>query len=191
MTRSTQIRDAIASRIEATSWFELVQKTQTPTVQPDDLPMVQVYVMAETLTPDGDDNVGAPYFVAEPVIGVSIIRGFDDPDYLEGQIDADADRIEALLLRDPSFVGFPPAADLFESIVRITRRRLYPKEGETYFAEMRIEFTFRYRVGFEPIISDDYLGATVKAWPVGKQPPGGFNDPTPAVRPAVFTIENE
>jgi len=166
VTRATLIRDAIADRIEAKGWFVSVQREQMPTLQPADLPLAQVYIMQESMTPDGDSNVGAPGFVAETVIGVSVLRGFDDPKTMAGRIDLDCDEIETALLTDPTFVSLDADA-LFESVERITRRRLFPKDGEAYFAEVRIEFTFLHRVVFEPVVDDDYAGATVTAKPLG------------------------
>lgn len=169
MTRATLIRDAIADRIEAKGWFVSVQREQMPTLQPADLPLAQVYIMQESMTPDGDSNVGAPGFVAETVIGVSVLRGFDDPKTMAGRIDLDCDEIETALLTDPTFVSLGADA-LFESVERITRRRLFPKDGETYFAELRLEFTFDYRVLFEPKVDDDYTGADVTVRAQGASP---------------------
>lgn len=170
-SRSTQIRDAIVDRllamvdVETRQPFTKVTKAQTPTLQPFDLPMAQCFVIAETLTPDGDSNAGEPNFVADATIAVSIIRGFEDPDVLDGRIDADIDAVEASLLTDPQFVRFGQGA-LFESVERIQRRRLFHKEGETYFAELRTEITFRYAIAFDPIIPDAFAEAHI----TGKTP---------------------
>ena len=74
--------------------------------------------------------------------------------------------LQPALLTDPTFVSLGADA-LFESVERVTRRRLFPKDGEAYFAEVRIEFTFLHRVVFEPVVDDDYAGATVTAKPLG------------------------
>ena len=167
--RSTQIRDEMASVIEGMSDFAKVARTQMPTFQPTDLPLAQVFVMAETLEPDGDENVGAPAFKASAIIAVSVVRGFDDPAALDGSIDADCDAVEAALLENPGFVRHGKDA-LFEGVSRIQRRRLFPKDGETYFAELRLELTFDYRVLFEPKVDDDYTGADVTVRAQGASP---------------------
>lgn len=167
--RSTQIRDEMASSIESMWRFVKVAKTHMPTFQPTDLPLVQVFVMAETLEPDGDENVGVPAFKASAIIAASVVRGFDDPSALDGSIDADCDAIEAALLESPTFVRLGKDA-LFEGVSRIQRRRMFPKDGETYFAELRLEFTFDYRVQFEPRVDDDYTGADVTVRAQGASP---------------------
>lgn len=170
-TRSTQIRDAIASRLEAmvdgmnAPSFAKVTRAQMPTLQPGDLPQAQCFVISEILTPDGDSNAGPPSFDADATIAVSIIRGFDDTDVLSGQIDADVDAVETALLTDPTFVRFGPSG-LFQSVERIQRRRLFPKDGETYFAELRLEITFRYTVTFDPTVPDAFIEARI----TGKTP---------------------
>ena len=170
-TRSTQIRDAIVTRLEAMvdpetrAPFAKIARAQMPTLQPTDLPMAQCFVISEILTPDGDSNAGEPSFLADATIAVSIIRGFEDAEVLSGRIDADIDAVEAALLTDPTFVRFGPGS-LFESVERIQRRRLFPKDGETYFAELRVEITFRYAVSFDPVIPD----ALVEARITGKTP---------------------
>jgi hypothetical protein len=45
---------------------------------------------------------------------------------------------------------------LFESVDQVTRRTVFPQDGETYFAELRIELTFlTTRREYPPIITDD------------------------------------
>ena len=79
-------------------------------------------------------------------IGISVIRGFDDPVVTDGEIDTDVDAILDILLRDLTFVGVPPAGEgLFEGVTRIDRLRLFAQQGETYFVETRLELDFEYR----------------------------------------------
>lgn len=48
--------------------------------------------------------------------------------------------------------------ELFEAVTQITRRNYWPNNGETYFAEVRLEMTFQVRVSYPPVVEDDYLG---------------------------------
>lgn len=166
-TLATQIRDAVYDRLSILDGYTSFRKAPVPQLQPDALPALSVFISGETLTPDGDDNAGEPHFEASVTIAVSVVRGFDDPSVLSGDIDADVDAIEEGLLCDPTFVTFGPDA-LLEGVSGIKRRRLYPqsgKDGETYFAELRLEITFRTRVSFEPDIDAAFEGVTITARP--------------------------
>lgn len=48
--------------------------------------------------------------------------------------------------------------ELFEGVTQITRRNYWPNNGETYFAEVRLEMTFQVRVSYPPVVEDEYLG---------------------------------
>ena len=176
-TQATKIRNAVYDRLATLRGYNSFRKTPVPQVQPKDLPSLAVYIMSENMVPDGDANAGEPHYVSDVTVAISVIRGFDDPAVLAGSIDEDIDAIETKLLTDPKFVGFGPNA-LFEAVPRIQRRRLYPnagKDGETYFAELRLEMTFQTRCSFEPVIPDNFDGVTISArpWTHGHQP----NDP--------------
>lgn len=153
------IRDAILERVRALKIGASHSIVVTPTIQPSDLPRVQVLCLQDQMTPDGDSNAGAPSFIIDSTIGVSVIRGFDDPAYMAGQLDADADAIFSATLSDPDFVSFG-LGSLFEGVERITRRLEFPKIGEAYFAELRLEMTFRHRCDFEPNVPGDFHSYT-------------------------------
>lgn len=166
-TAATMIRDAVFDRIATRPEYIAKRKTPVPQLQPDDLPALSVFIAGEQLVPDGDDNAGEPHFQSLTTIAISVVRGFEDPAVLSGAIDADVDAIEARLLTDPSFIKFGPDA-LFDAVTSIKRRRLYPqagKDGEAYFAELRLEITFRTLVDFEPDITTTFEGATMTVRP--------------------------
>jgi hypothetical protein len=153
-TNATAIRDAAFTRAQASGTWTKARKTDVPTLTGTDLPALQVFLLSERMTPDGDANVGVPRFVSEATIGISVVRGFADPVVIDGQIDVDVDAILDGLLCDPTFVGVPPAgAGLFEGVTAINRRRLFPQSGETYFVETRLELTFMFRCDFEPALT--------------------------------------
>jgi hypothetical protein len=129
------------------------------------LPACRVFIVSETMAPDGDANAGEPAFESTIVIAVSVIRGFGDPVALAGDIDKDVDCIETLLLTDPTFVRFGPDA-LFESITQIRRQRIYPQDGETYFAQLRLEMSFLSRVSYPPNIKDDFRSIKITGRPL-------------------------
>lgn len=137
-----------------------------PQLQPLDLPCLSVGIISETMTPDGDANAGDPHFMSHVTIGIGVVRGFDDTSVLDGRIDADITDIETKLLTDPTFVRLWPGT-LFEGVIQITRRRLYPQDGETYFCELRLEMTFETRVEYPPAITSPFAGFSMQTSPVG------------------------
>lgn len=57
---------------------------------------------------------------------------------------------------------------LFEGVMGATRRWMFPQDGETYFAELRLEITFRTRADYPPVITDDFeLLRVTTAFPAG------------------------
>jgi len=160
-TAAFEIREAIIERLaDVPGYKTLPRRVPLPQQQPSDLPQLSVFIMGERLTPEGDAGASAPSFVAEITIGISDMRGFATPLVLDGQNDTVVDMIEERLLCDPSFTTKGPEA-LFEAVTGITRRRVYPQDGETYFAELRLEMTFRVRVDFPPFVPDAFLDMAV------------------------------
>lgn len=174
-TAATDIRDAIVDRLATLPGYKTPpRKVPLPQQQPSDLPQLSVFIMSERLTPDGDAGAAEPSFVTEITIGISDMRGFATTEVLDGQNDAAVDLIEERLLCDPSFTTKGPQA-LFEAVTGITRRRIYPQDGETYFAELRLEMTFRLRVDYPPTIPDAFESVAVTLQRPGHPAP---TDPT-------------
>ncbi|WP_342106298.1 hypothetical protein [Methylobacterium sp. SI9] len=160
-TAAFDIREAIIQRLSDLPGYKaLPRRVPLPQLQPTDLPRLSVFIMGERLTPDGDAGASEPHFVTEITIGISDMRGFATAIVLDGQNDAAVDAIEERLLCDPSFTRKGPDA-LFEAVTGITRRRIYPQDGETFFAELRLEMTFRLRVDFPPFVPDRFLDMAV------------------------------
>jgi hypothetical protein len=166
-TNSRAIRDAITERLTGQDWLpvRIIRNQPLPQLQTDELPGLMVVIMSENMTPDGDANCGPPSYEVDTTIGISLVAGFDEATALDSDIDEIVDKIEDALLRDSSFLHFygsgsPP---LFESITRITRRRLFPQDGESYFMELRLEMTFMHRVTYEPNVPDDYKKTVLTA----------------------------
>jgi hypothetical protein len=167
---ATRIRDAMFDLIKETGWYKDHQKAPVPQRQPSELPACAVFRLSETMSADGDANAGHPQFMSEIVIAVSIVRGFDDPEVLEGQAEVDADAVEKLLLCDQVFTR--TGADcLFEALTQVTRRNYFPaKDGETYFVELRLEFTFQRAVDFEPTFDTPFNEVRMTTRPVPSTP---------------------
>lgn len=171
------IRNAMYDRLANISDYNRTRKTHVRQLQASDLPALSVLIISEDMTSDGEHNTGVPKFIINPIIGVSIVRGFKRPEDLDADIDADATLILDKLLCDPSFVGFPgpdsddpnPAVGLFEGITRIASRRQEHQQGETYLTELRLDMTFVSRIYFEPNVPDHYKGMTITTHPFNDQ----------------------
>jgi hypothetical protein len=157
-TIATQIREAIFTRVsslQTVQGYKTIRRILMPQLEPGDLPCASVAILTENLSPDGDANAASPHYFGEVTIGIGISRGFSDPVTITGQIDTDVDAIEAGLLTDPTFIVKGRNA-LFEAVSRISRKRIYAQEGETYFCELRLELTFDIRIDYQPIIPDAF-----------------------------------
>lgn len=64
--------------------------------------------------------------------------------------------------------------ELFEAITGISRRHYWPNNGDTFFAEVRLELTFQVRVSFDPFVPDDYRKTVIVTQPLNNDP----NSPT-------------
>lgn len=178
-TAATLIRQAIVERLTGHPDLDGIATIRTqplPQLQNDELPALTIVIMGETLTPDGDENASIPQFVSDITIGISVVTGFAEPFYLDRDLDERIDAIEGALLTDPTFVrgvdrslpkGHPERDPLFEAVSRIQRRRIFPQDGEAYFAELRLELTFVRRVSYPPVIRDRYLKTVLTARPAG------------------------
>lgn len=166
-----QIRDAAFTRIiKALADFKSARKIPFPTLQPDQVPALGVYLLREQYGPDGDPDVGPPRYVIDATIAVAVVDESSKPAVLNGSIDANVDRILDTLLCDPTFLDLRDSASgqpIIESIPQITRTTRFPKEGETYYCEVSLQMTFRFRCLFEPLTPNDLKIIAVQAEPFG------------------------
>lgn len=105
-TPALAIRDALFQRLDGWPGYTEFKRSPHVTVQPDKLPSLAVYLMGETMRADGDANAAEPKFISDVVIAISVLRKSGDATVIEGELDADADAIEASLLSDMTFVHF-------------------------------------------------------------------------------------
>ena len=181
-TDATALREAIIGRLATLPGYKkLPRRVPLPQQQPSDLPQLSVFIMGERLTPDGDAGAGEPSFISDVTIGISDMRGFATPAVLDGQNDAAVDAIESRLLTDPTFTrkgdrsrseDDPLRYPLFEAVTGIVRKRVYPQDGEAYFAELRLEMTFRTWVTFPPVVCDAFESVAITLLERGHVLPG-------------------
>jgi hypothetical protein len=167
MTVAAQIRDAIYSRLSTIAGYTTYRKVPVPQLQPEQLPALSIFVLNGRAVPDGDGNVGEPRLIWDDTIGISVCRGFEDPAMMEGTIDAEVDNILNLLLTDATFSTFGAGA-LWEALNSASRRWVFPQDGEAYFAELRLELTFRSRADYPPVVTANLTNVNIKTvFPVG------------------------
>ncbi|SFT11742.1 hypothetical protein [Methylobacterium sp. yr668] len=178
---STLIREAIIERLQGQDWLPVkaVRRQPRPQIQPNNLPALLVILVDELETPEDEANTGPPRFISEVTVGISVVIGQQPPEQLDADLDDIVDRIRSHLLTDPTFVrGVDPAKDeddperypLFEAVSKVRRGRLFPQEGETYFAEGRLEITFLARTNYDPVIPDVLEHVVITARPAGAGP---------------------
>lgn len=178
---STQIREAIVTRLTGQDWLPVkaIRKQPRPQLQPNNLPALLVVLVDELETPEDEANTGPPRFISEVTIGISVVIGHQPPEQLDADLDDIVDRIRSHLLTDQTFVSGvdpgkaeddPERYPLFEAVSKVRRGRVFPQEGETYLAEGRLEITFLSRTDYEPVIPDMLEHVVITARPAGTGP---------------------
>jgi hypothetical protein len=153
------------------------RKNKMLVARPEYLPYLGVYIIDETMTPDGDGNAGEVRFIHATRIGFSVMQAMNDQDALEAGLDAAFWRImnrlwpdEYILnLLDTTKPGTPPTQNpdntRIESIERGMRRYVWGNaslNNETPLGEMQYDITCRHRTYWSPVIPDDLLTIDMK-----------------------------
>lgn len=167
------IRDAMYNVVTADSYFATgwtFRKTKMKPVQADLIPYLGVYVVSETMVPDGDANTGCIRFNHTGRIGFSVIQANNDADQLEHMIDGSYWKIMTLLWTNAKLmnvlVNNNPENVGIESILQGSRRHIFGSTGannETPFAELQYELSCFCRSEWYPDITDtlDEIDVTV------------------------------
>jgi len=172
-TAALLLREAIFSRLEARPGYKSRYRNPMPMTQPDELPSLRIIIAGEEMTPDGDANIGEIRFVSEVTIAITVLAAGKESAPAEYDVDLDMSEVEALLLTDPTFTKLGEGS-LFEAITRIRRTRIFPREGETYFAGVRTDITFQTRADFDPTIQDDLRTVVLRQKVAPGTPQSGF-----------------
>lgn len=164
---SNYIRDAMFDRIRTLYPWKVTRKAPSPTLQIGDVPALGVFLLRETMNPDGDANVGPPRYIVDAFISVAVIDNATDPQVLEGSLDAKVDAIRDALLKDHTFIDlrWTDNEPVIDSIPNITRTYQFPNNGETYYIECRLQFQVRYYCYFDPIAPNALLEVDVNTQP--------------------------
>lgn len=161
---SLVIRDAFYDALAGDAFFAnyTARKTKMLSVQHQLLPYLGVYIIDETMLPDGDANAGHIRFSHTLRIGFSVVIANNDQVAAELQIDAAWWRIMNRLWPDPDIMNLlkssNPDNTIIEGITRGMRRHVFGATGlnnETPLAELQYDVSVFFRTGWPPVITDD------------------------------------
>jgi len=195
------LREIFLGTLTALPFFSTftVRRVAGMPLQVKDIPLLGVYILDETMTPDGDANAGHIAFVHTFRIGFQAVIQNNDPDTAEQKLDSIFWAIMNGLWRNESITNRLNAATWhyqagtpdntrFESITRGTRRHRFGSTGlnnETPVAELQYDVSCLYRAGYPPIINDDLLTFHLQtAFPVG-----GTSDEQAAIQQIVVEYD--
>jgi len=165
------IRDAFFNALVADPFFAkyTYRKNKMLVARPEYLPYLGVYIIDETMTPDGDGNAGNIDFIHAERIGFSVIQGNNDQDALELGLDAAYWRIMNRLWTDGKlnnvFLSSLPDNTQFESVERGMRRYVWGNStfnNETPVGEVQYDITVRHRTYWAPGPFEDLLTIDVQ-----------------------------
>ncbi|WP_063685539.1 hypothetical protein [Bradyrhizobium stylosanthis] len=172
------IRNVFFDAVSADPFFAsyTCRKNKMLVARPEYLPYLSVYVIDETMLPDGDGNAGEVRFIHALRIGFSVLAANNDQDALEAQLDAAYWRIMNRLWPDEYIMNLldtmnpntgqqNPDNTRVESIERGVRRYVWGNaafNNETPVGEVQYDITCRHRTYWSPIIPDDLLTIDLK-----------------------------
>lgn len=162
--------DALVAREPYFASFK-ARKNKMLQVQHELLPYLGVYIIDETMLPDGDANAGCIRFSHTLRIGFSVMIANNDPVAAEQSIDAAYWRIMNRLWTDQYIMNLldtnnptdgteNPDNVRIESLTRGLRRHVFGATGfnnETPVAELQYDVSCFYRTEWFPDIKDDLL----------------------------------
>lgn len=159
--RAFEIRDAAFVALSGYGLFKTVKNSLVQQMEPaDELPAATVFVTREVRAADGDANAGEPHFIHDLTLGLIITIDSGDQSRLEDVLAYYTDQTVNRLLSDTTFLTH------FEGISGITESQAFPKDGETYYAEARVEMTVQFRSRWAPYVPDDYLRTRMTTRPI-------------------------
>lgn len=158
------------------------RKNKMLAVQPDQLPYLGIYLVDETMVPDGDANAGCVRFSHTARIGFSVIIANNDPVVAEQQSDQAYLLLMRIMFTDLHFMQVienlhNEEGVMVESVTRGTRRHIFgspQNTNETPFVELQYECSFFFRTEWYPDITDTLDQINVTAQPVTASDPAGI-----------------
>jgi len=164
------IRNGILDRLKQVPTFQSVRRWATTSamriqsqLQADQIPFVGVYLVDETMGPDGDANHAEPRFLHTVRLGFSVVIASPDDAVAETNLDACHWTIMNLLTNErwhkfPA-VGLWNGGDpiRIEAVTRGSRKNVFGNRllnNDTQVAELQMDLTVTHRTYWPPIIPD-------------------------------------
>jgi hypothetical protein len=155
------LRDAFYNAVLPGFTGYTARKTRMLPVQPLLIPYLGVYLVDETMTPDGDANAGMIRFAHSIRIGFSVIITNNDQNAAEQTVDQAFLKILQLLYCDQHVMNVlhnnNPEGVGTEGIMRGIRRHNFGNAGarnETPFVELQYDVSAYFRSEWYPDITD-------------------------------------
>lgn len=140
------IRDGTHLRLEDITGIKQVFKTRTLPTKDDQLPIICVAHGGENGRADGDANVGAPKFVNDLRLLITVVDLATSDLVLDAGITRKVEEIKQTLFTDSSWLN------LFEALESFAVSYHFPREAEIILCEARIELTVTYRSDWPPFV---------------------------------------
>jgi hypothetical protein len=138
------IRDGTHARLEDITGVREVFKTRTLPTKDDDLPIICVAHGGESGRPNGDNNAGAPKFINDLKLLITVVDIATSDLALDAGIARMVEEIKQTLFTDTSWL------ELFEAIDGFSVSYHFPREAEVLLCEARMELTLVYRSDWPP-----------------------------------------
>jgi hypothetical protein len=196
---SLVLRDVFFDALSSDPFFAsyTCRKNKMLSVQHQQLPYLGVYIIDETMLPDGDGNAAQVRFTHALRIGFSVIVANNDQVLAEQQVDAAYWRIMHRLWPDQYIMNLidthnphtgteNPDNTRIESVERGVRRHVFGTaalNNETPVVEMQYDVTIRHRTDWPPIITDDLEEINVTTVSPDGQPRRSDDDERRTQRP--------
>jgi hypothetical protein len=158
------IRDAFHDALAGDTFFTsyTVRKTKMLVARTEYLPYLGVYIIDETMNPDGDANAGVIRFSHVLRVGFSVMIANNDQVVAEQTIDAAFWRIMNRLWPDAGimnvFQSSMPDNTQIEGVTHGLRKHVFGNaqlNNETPIAELQYDVSVSFRTFWPPIITDD------------------------------------
>jgi hypothetical protein len=156
---SIQVRDGMLDRVKVMPFFSNFKFASNVnlSIQPDSVPFCGVYLISETMMPDGDANAAEVRFRTSARIGFSVIVQNNNSEVIEYQLDAAYQTIMSNLLSD--FTLYNNNNFKIQGFTQGSRQHVFGaigKDNELPVAELRLELLCDLgAITFPPTIVDD------------------------------------
>jgi hypothetical protein len=141
---ATDVWNAAFARVKKLPGFRTVRQNPVDTIQPEMLPLLEVVMLRDQRTADGNANTGEPRFFHRVSLGFEgIIEASEASEQLT-KLDAAMNGIDVALLTDPVFVA------MVEGFESADCKLVFGRIGETPTASYQMELVVSFRTVWPP-----------------------------------------